>query len=79
MPTKKKKDVGRINVRCEAWFANRVADAAKSTGRSMSSYVRVALLAQMKRDACSAEPPADEAESLAESGEPVKKRGRPKK
>jgi len=59
MPAKKQPGIGRIHLRCEAWFADRVAVAAEQTGRSLSSYVRIALIAQMKRDGVSTTPPAD--------------------
>ncbi len=73
MPAKKQPGVGRINIRCEAWFADRVAVAAEQTGRSLSSYVRIALIAQLKRDGVSTAPPAD---SPAE--EVVRPVGRPR-
>jgi hypothetical protein len=78
MPAKKKSGIGRINIRCEDWFADRVAEAAAQTGRSLSSYVRIALIEQMKRDGISTAPPAD-AHPESAGGEPVKRRGRPKK
>ena len=68
MPAKRVPGIGRINIRCEAWFADQVAAAAVKTGRSLSSYVRVALQEQMRRDGISA--PMEET---------VKKRGRPPK
>jgi hypothetical protein len=79
MPAKKKSGIGNINVRCEAWFADRVKEAAKKTERSLSSYVRFALSEQIKRDGLSADPPPETATNHSETGEPVKPRGRPKK
>jgi hypothetical protein len=78
MPAKKKPGIGRINIRCEDWFADRVNEAAKQTGRSLSSYVRIALIEQLKRDGVSAAPPPD-APAEVVKGEPVRRRGRPKK
>lgn len=72
MPAKKKPGVGNINIRCEPWFADRVAQAAEKTGRSLSSYVRISLIEQMKSDGVSADAPSGAEE------EPVRKRGRPK-
>jgi hypothetical protein len=69
MPAKRVPGIGRINIRCEGWFADRVDEAAKKTGRSLSSYVRIALAEQMRRDGVSPDGPA----------EPAKKRGRPRK
>jgi hypothetical protein len=67
MPAKRVPGIGRINIRCEAWFADQVADAAKKTARSLSAYVRFALEQQMKQD------------GIPVSGaEPVKRRGRPR-
>jgi hypothetical protein len=65
-----------MNVRCEAWFADRVAEAAAKTGRSLSSYVRIALQEQMRRDGVPPEAPAG-ADGERGGGEPAKKRGRP--
>jgi hypothetical protein len=78
MPAKKKPGIGRVNIRCEDWFADRVAEAAVQTGRSLSSYVRIALIEQMKRDAVSTSPPPGVAVGEG-GGEPVRPRGRPKK
>jgi hypothetical protein len=72
MPAKKVPGIGRINIRCEGWFADLVADAAEKTGRSLSSYVRIALAEQMRRDGVSPEGPAPGAP-------PVKPRGRPRR
>ncbi len=78
MPAKKKPGIGRINIRCEGWFADRVNEAAVQTGRSLSSYVRIALVEQMRRDGVPAEaPPGPDGESGG--AEPAKKRGRPRK
>jgi hypothetical protein len=68
VPAKKKPGMQRVGFRCEPWFADRVAEAADRTGRSMSSYVRVALIEQMKRDGVPTDGPTA----------PVKKPGRPK-
>jgi hypothetical protein len=78
MPAKKKPGIGRISIRCEAWFADLVHDAASKTGRSLSSYVRVALAEQMRRDGVPPEAPAG-ASGERGGAEPVKKRGRPPK
>lgn len=67
MPAKRVPGVGRIALRCEAWFADRVAEAAKKVDRSLSSYVRIALVEQMRRDGIDPEGPT----------EPAKGRGRP--
>ncbi len=72
MPAKKIPGIGRINIRCESWFADLVAVAAEQTGRSLSSYVRIALQEQMKKDGV-------EPNSEMPTGEPAKSRGRPKK
>ncbi len=50
MPMPKKELVGRINLRCEGWFSDLVAETAARTERSMSAYIRHALVEQMKRD-----------------------------
>jgi hypothetical protein len=73
MPAKKQPGIGRINIRCESWFADRVAVAAEQTGRSLSSYVRIALIAQMKKDGVSTAAPADVPEE-----EVVRPVGRPR-
>jgi hypothetical protein len=78
MPAKKKPGIGRINIRCQAWFADLVHHAANKTGRSLSSYVRVALGEQMRRDGVPPEAPAGVKGDLS-GAEPVKKRGRPPK
>ena len=78
MPAKKKPGIGRINIRCEDWFADRVNEAAKQTDRSLSSYVRIALIEQMKRDGVAVVPPPGEPAEVTEN-EPVRRRGRPKK
>jgi hypothetical protein len=68
MPAKRIPGIGRINIRCEAWFADQVAAAAAKTGRSLSSYVRISLQEQMCRDGIA-----------ITKDEVVKKRGRPPK
>lgn len=67
MPAKYIPGQGRIAIRCEPWFADRVAEAAKKVDRSLSSYVRVALVEQMRRDGVDTEGPSA----------PAKGRGRP--
>jgi hypothetical protein len=37
MPMPKKELVGRINLRCEGWFSDLVAETAARTERSMSA------------------------------------------
>lgn len=79
MPAKKKPGISNINVRCEPWFADRVAEAAKQTKRSLSDYVRFALSEQIKRDGLSADAPPEIATEGSETFEQVKPRGRPRK
>jgi hypothetical protein len=68
MPMPKKELVGRINLRCEGWFSDLVAETAARTERSMSAYIRHALVEQMRRDGV----PADQLR-----GETAKPPGRP--
>jgi len=59
MPAKKVPGIGRINIRCQPWFADLVAVTAKKTDRTLSSYVRTALQEQMKRDGVNVDAPTE--------------------
>jgi hypothetical protein len=71
MPAKKIVGIGRISIRCEPWFADLVAEAAKKTGRSLSSYVRIALQERMHRDGLTTD-------MQVPRKDPAKRRGRPR-
>jgi hypothetical protein len=74
MPQKKVKGVGRIGLRCEPWFADLVADAAEKMGSGLSSYVRRAIIEQMRRDGISPEPITN-VSTAKPRGRPPKKPG----